>query len=550
MASPIIVLDQPSQLRSLFSKFDEIKHPIISEFTASIPEKFADAVGYIGSRKAFADNNIIHNRAMLKSFIEKFHREAGTITTGIENSIALLDDPTTQILVSTHQPNLFAYGGVFKKIALLENLKNTVEKSDKSKKILNLFLIVDHDFIDESWIRLAQLPSMQHSSGVMELRFPISESKRWHMVCNIPSPAHIVIENWKRQVKSRINKCTIDIDKKLLVSNVEQFWRHVEISYSRAKSYADLNSFIMSRIVNEEWKYSTLFVRLSEISSVFENGFEFLISNFSTYSDALRRTESIFLRHNIDTGVSSTSHLQAPVWVHCGCGSKASARIAKDAGRLTITGPCISCKKELELNLGSLTRLDLNKAVNHLSPRAIPIPLLLSRELGVSCYASGTGGIGYLIDGSVVSKKLGLQLPLVLVWPSRDIYEGIGQREALRSMHTMKIDSINEYIQNLARLNAEYAERMRPLLKARTEKIKAGEPVKDLLAELFKLKEEQRKIRLQLNIAEKIRNAVNLSPCIIDYAINFGIDKVERNWRNHLLEKGDFGSPVFFYQST
>ena len=42
-----------------------------------------------------------------------------------------------------------------------------------NKKIVNLFLIVDHDFMD-GWIRLALLPSVKHSLGRLELRLPVS----------------------------------------------------------------------------------------------------------------------------------------------------------------------------------------------------------------------------------------------------------------------------------------------------------------------------------------------------------------------------------------
>ena len=546
MSSPLAVVGHAPEMKALFAKFDQINDPLVSAFTASIPERFADAVGRIESRKTIASDFVLRNRAALAAFVRKFHLEAGTLAARVESGIALLDDPTTQILVSTHQPNLFAYGGIFKKIVLLETLKNSVEKLDRNSKIVNLFLIVDHDFVDESWIRLAQLPSMQHSFGVMELRLPVSESKRWQMVCNMPVPGQAVLSSWKRQLKSWIKNSSSDADKKVLNGNLEQFWQQVQASHLRAKSYADLNSFLMSKIVNETWDYRTLFVRLSEISPVFENGFTFLISNFGIYSDALRRTERMFMNHNIDTGVSSSSHLHAPVWVHCKCGSKASAKIAKGNNEIVLSGSCMSCKKELELSLGSPDNLDLAKAIHDLSPRAIPITLLLSRDLGISCYASGTGGVGYLIDGSVVSKRLGIELPLVLVWPSRDIYQGIGQAEALASMQTMEIKDVDLHLQTLGRQNEGYEERIRPLLAERSEKIRAGEPVDKLLAQLFSLKEEQRKVRRQISMAEKIRNAASLSPCIVDYAVNFGMAEAEKRWRNHLVENGNLASPVIF----
>lgn len=543
MSGPLAIVDKAPQVRALFAKFSKVKDPVVSEFTESIPEKFVDAVDSVQSQKFLASDFVLRNRVMLKSFINNFHMQAGTLTEKVKSSIGLLDDPAAKIVVSTHQPNLFAYGGVFKKIVLLETLKNVAEEGDRNTRIVNLFLVVDHDFVDESWVRLAQLPSMQHSSGIMELRMPVSESKRWQRVSHMPVPSQTIVDGWKRQVKSWIRKGAGHANRDILLDNLEQLWQYVEACHARAKSYADLNSFLMSRIVNETWDYSTLFVRLSETSTVFEDGFTFLLSNAGIYSDALRQTESMFMSRGIDTGVSSSSHLQAPLWVHCSCGSKASAKISKKGSDLTLTGPCMSCKKEIELGLGHPDNLDIAKVVDQLSPRAIPIPLLLARDLGVSCYASGTGGLGYLVDGSYVSKKLGLSMPLVLVWPSRDAYRGIGQAEAIANMPA---EDINLHLKSLEKQNREYEEKIRPLLLQKAERAKSGEPIDGLLSQIFKLKESQRGIRRQISIAEKIKNAIALSPCFIDYAVNFGMAGTERTWRSHLISNGSLASPVIF----
>ena len=127
MSEPLAVVDKSPQVEALFAKFDKVNDPLVSEFTRSVPEKFADAVERVASKKILASDFVLRNRVMLKSFIRKFHLEAGTLTDKVGESIELLDDPTTKIAVSTHQPNLFAYGGVFKKIVMLETLKRAIE---------------------------------------------------------------------------------------------------------------------------------------------------------------------------------------------------------------------------------------------------------------------------------------------------------------------------------------------------------------------------------------------------------------------------------------
>ena len=59
--------------------------------------------------------------------------------------------------------------------------------------------------------------------------------------------------------------------------------------------------------------------------------------------------------------------------------------------QIILKGTCLSCKSDLQINLGNTHTLELLKeehVLRQLSPRAIPILLLLSRDLGVTCYAS------------------------------------------------------------------------------------------------------------------------------------------------------------------
>ncbi|MFL6395790.1 MAG: hypothetical protein ACJ706_01340, partial [Nitrososphaeraceae archaeon] len=440
-------------VKSSFLKYERVNNPIVSEFISSIPTSFVDIVNNMYAYpSSYTNDFILNNRIKLQKFIRKFHLDADTMSVGVSNKITLLSDPRTKLLVSIHQPNLFAYSGVFKKIVLLQAVKDLIEKQKEekspSKKIVNFFLIVDHDFIEDMWIRIAQLPSVKHSLGRLELRSPVSNSKRWQMVCNMPPPGRTVLDQWKKQIIFWIKKnsssyvVSSSSNKLRLLDNFDQFWSEVELSYQKARSYSDFNSFLMSQIVNKVWGYDTLFVRLTDISSVFEDGFKYLISNFNIYSDALRKAESMFLRHGIDTGVSSSSYLNAPVWVHCKCGSKAPVKIydrqAFGGGiqgqEILLKGICISCKNDICVNLGKKYAMDLLKeeVIHRLSPRAIPILLLLSRNLGIACYASGTGGsMDYAVVGSMVFKALSVNTMPTVIWSSKDTYYGIGQLEAL-----------------------------------------------------------------------------------------------------------------------
>jgi len=544
-------LGRTLQVRSLLSKYENVGEPVISDYISSIPENLSDAVDKILPHTQAANDFILNNRCKLQIFIDKFHREAGTMTAGVTNKLRLLTDPKTQIFVSIHQPNLFAYGGVFKKIVLLQTLMRAVEERESHSKIVNFFLIVDHDFMDDTYIRLAELPSIRHSDGRLELRMPVSESKRWQLVCNMPLPGRTVVDRWRMQIFSWVRNSFSSkyskSDKSMILNNFEHFWRKVEESYSRSKSYSDFNSFLMSQLVNAEWGYDTLFVRLSEISTVFEGGFKYLISNFMKYSDVLSKAENMFLRCGIDTGVSPSSYLNAPLWLHCRCGSKASARLYKDQqDQVSLAGTCISCKEALEVNLGNRNEMNIsNDMLQGLSPRAIPILLLLSRDLGISCYASGTGGsIGYTMVGAMVFKELSIKMPVTLVWAAIDVYHGIGQAQALELLPLSKKADIANYLDILKRRNLNYKNKIDPLIVERTRLRRAGKSMDSVLLDLDKLKKEQRKIRLLIKVAEKVKNAIETKPSIIDYAINFGVANTEALWRRNLLKNDNLAASL------
>jgi hypothetical protein len=542
----MVMRDKSSIISPLFSKAELANKPEVFDLIKSLPQTFREAEKLLSSNDSEVDDNILQNRTRLATYIHKFHSEADTLDDNIRKQWALLNDPATKLLVSTHQPNLFAYGGIFKKVLLLETLKTTIE-NHKQGKIINLFVVIDHDFIDEIWMRRAQLPSFHHSSGLLQLRFSVNPSKMWQMVCNIPRPGETLLYNWKREIISWIKKSSSSQShQEKMLDNLNRFWELVEIAYSKARTYSDFNSFLMSRIINNTWGYSTLFVRLSEISQVLTNGFEFLISNMRTYTDVLRKTEQVLLSQGIHSGVSPTSFNKAPSWLHCKCGSKAPISLYTE-GKSSLKGYCVSCRNELALDLYDASKPDLTKVVSHLSPRAIAIPLLLSRDLQISCYCSGKGGLGYLIDASVISRHLGIRWPLIVVWGSKDVYYGMAQNQALNAIQ-MEISYAERHLQELHSKNNEYARKILALVIKRKKLANANSSLHSILEDLFKLKEEQRRIRRKIEIIEKATKIFSLSPCIVDYAVNFGMVDTEKEWRRHLLGNGDLSSPVYFNQ--
>jgi hypothetical protein len=45
-------------------------------------------------------------------------------------------------------------------------------------------------------------------------------------------------------------------------------------------------------------------------------------------------------------------------------------------------------------------------------------------------------------------------------------------------------------------------------------------------------------------MTKKVKNAVNMSPCFVDYAVNFGLANTEIQWRENLLSNNNLASPL------
>lgn len=547
-SNTVATIDGDSKFNAIFSKYLNSSDSDISKFVESIPSTFKDAIRSLDAEPATIDNEFVRsNRNNLKAVATRFHNKAGTLDEKIKNQIDALDNEKLKIIVGIHQPNLFAFSGVFKKIVLLQELANHIKKIDSTT--IPLFLIVDHDFMGDKWMHIAKLPNVRSSSGVLDLRYPINESTRWKISSKTEPPTRSLIRDWEDQIYNWI-KNSKNLSKheiKSLYSKYKEFWNIVEESISIADSYSEFNSIIMSKIANTIWGYNILFVNLSDMSTVFKRGYNYLLSENDTYLESLDKSEAFFRARGIYTGVSANLNKHSPLWLHCNCGSKASSKIRYDDNNgATLIGKCISCKKNLSLFIGKKDNASIQEdKLCTVSPRAIPILLLLSRELSIAGYISGTGGsIGYTLVGKKVFDDLKVKLPTMVLWAGTDIYTGFAQKEASKYLSDNNITNIPNFVIEIDKKYNDLRNKIEPIISKRNMVYNDKEKLEKLLKELFTYKEEQRKIKeLQRNV-QKSRNALKLKPCIIDYAVNIGIKQIEYEWSNKLVNNDDLTKPV------
>ena len=528
------------------------------------------AAFYKENKQKINSENIRKKRAGLCSFIEAFHKDCGTLTPGVRRRISDLRDGNCVFLMTAHQPNLFAYSGVLRKATLSFVLAKRLQER-LEVPVVSFFGIADQDFTDDRWVRTAELPAVKRKGGVLTLGVEFAEKM---MLNKVPRPSKDLMDCWKLSVENWLNDAINSVDsfckghdlprlgseRLVLHRNFESFWKLVEDAYEHSMRYSDFNAFLMSKIINDVWRYDTLFSRFSECQQVLASEFAFLLSRFADYSRALKDVIGRHAEMEVGGGVSSQEPELAPFWYHCDCGSKLRLFLKEQEGSLVGCGDCVGCKRSFKLGFGAADCPDVAGVASRISARAIPMTLVFFKGLGVSCYVGGVGGKEYLVQARFVADKLGIALPPTAVWRPHDTYAGIGQLEALLELKRMCADlGVGDLSGAVDVLKSRLAEAQRCLDKLEASK---GGIMEELRGhpEDEKLKEEIKRISLsqtevkrssnlsvinhELKILENIPVVLNLIPSIIDYAVNVGLKETSDQWTRYLNENGDLSSDV------
>jgi hypothetical protein len=504
-------------------------------------------------------------RAKLSGFAEAFHKDCGTLTPFVQKRLEDLRNGKCLILMTAHQPNFFAYGGVLRKATLNFVLAKTLEEALKVP-VVSFFGIADQDFTDDRWVKSALLPDVERRGGMLELRFDLPEKL---MLNKVAKPSRQILNGWRTEIEKWFN-CKLgsierfsksfglefDWSDNRLAENFEEFWKIVDDAYGRAEVFSDFNAFVMSKVINEAWGYDTLFSRFSECQQIFEDEFCFLLSHFEKYSQYTK--EAIVDVGNPEEGVYEREYDTIPFWYHCDCGSKARLTAEYQDGFLVGSGECLRCGRKYKMKFGLDNEYSLSGIASRISARSLSMPLIFFNGLKVGCYVGGVGGKEYLCQASLVAKNMGMSFPPVVIWRPKDVYFGVGQLEALMMFRRLsssfdfsqlptakaaledKITSVQEHVDRLELCKKELAK------DTRIRKEDVIEKVKELSSEQNRIRKEASfsLMARDLKLLENINAVMSLHPCIVDYAVNVGLKDTSEQWMAFLEENGTFSSDV------
>jgi hypothetical protein len=555
---PHSILDLNVKTAFCYETFQELVEACVRYYHNSL-EEAADA------------DEVAERRHQLAFWVRKFYEESGTLSSSVEESLDKLEDPRCLLVVTAHQPNLFAYGGVLRKAVLAHVLANKLSTS-LSLPVVSFFGIADQDFTDDRWVRTAQLPDVERRAGVLELR---AAPQPRMMLNKVPKPSTQVLESWKNSVRSwvlakstSINKFCRENNLGSLADNVDfminfdSFWKIVEESYSHATSYSDFSGFLMSRVVNDVWGCNTLFARFSECQQIFGREFAFILSNFDRYSASVG--ETVHSAECQASGAYEREPVTIPFWIHCDCGSKARLMAEWKDERLFGLGKCVGCGRDYEFDFNSGSQACLSKIVSDISARSLPLPLILFKGLRPCSYIGGAGGREYLRQARHVARKLEVDFPPVAIWRPRDRYRGLGQLDALIVFRRLSGSfDLARYVETESRLKKTISAVQESISRLDEEKESAKRGMnafsetedqkKQKIKAIKAISIQQMRARAKANFSglvrslgllENVKKVMDVYPSMIDYAVNIGLGNVGDQWVQFLEKDGSLVSDV------
>jgi hypothetical protein len=311
--------------------------------------------------------------------------------------------------------------------------------------------------------------------------------------------------------------------------------------------YSDFGGFLISEIVNGIWGYDTVFSRFSECQQIFQTETETFLKRFEEYSSSLKNVLGLF-----KDGAFQEESATLPFWYHCDCGSKIRLTALRNSDSLKGCGSCVSCGRGVEFHF-NFAHSDLPKIMDRLSFRSVAMPLVFSEGLNLSCFVGGLGGIEYLNEAKYIAQRMNTAFPPIVVWRPRETYQGLGQLAARLVFHNV---SGSCDLSLLATTRSELEAKVQKVkervagLELQKKEISSKAMAKNgrTIERLVTISAEQNEIRRTSNFSVACRDLKLLSnveavrdlqPCLIDYAINLGLESTSQQWVKFLVNVGD-----------
>jgi hypothetical protein len=197
----------------------------------------------------------------------KFHREADTLTPGVEAALDRLGRGCPLLRVS-HQPNTLAGLNTLEPLLALTEIGHIAAPATGSESPAILFLIVDYDSASDQRFRQALLPSPD-GHRVSTLADAVPRGLRRQIAASVPPVGAATLTEWRdlfmktvtawAERTSAINLATVD--PREAVELGAMLMDLVKDAMNTAPTLTEANATLISKLCNEVWGLDAIFVR-------------------------------------------------------------------------------------------------------------------------------------------------------------------------------------------------------------------------------------------------------------------------------------------------
>ncbi|WP_139203735.1 hypothetical protein [Halorientalis persicus] len=362
------------------------------------------------------------SRIDLSNIIKRFHTRAGTLTKTVSEELSAFE-AGAQILRVAHQPNFLPYRGLMGQFVLLNTTAKELQMQDTGN-VTQLYFIVDHDTARNYRFRTAHFPDPTQNEGVAPISVTELINRKDTVMTAIDAPSSDTVNKWVKNIgdyatvhNSKLAPShPLGIHPDTIDQRKEQLQTLLQTAQECARSMAEFNAIVLSRIVNGWWNLPTLFLPLSECRSLLRPHYQYMLRRWGKIRELAASTIELFEGKGFAFSTNLKARLdKVPFWYICpSCQSRNP--VNNKSGNLDIESECCGCGVHLSRSFGTWTAPDLGAELDQITPRTILDDLLDMIGFNID------GGVGYQssLEHVIIAHSLATQLgwtpPPELYW--------------------------------------------------------------------------------------------------------------------------------------
>lgn len=362
------------------------------------------------------------DRATLASISSKFHEKAGTLTEQVRSNLEGIACGNYLLLIP-HQPNIFTSLGTLCPFIFLDSLATIIEDI-YSIPTAQVYLIVDYDDCADRRFRTANFPDVTRKNGVFSLTGNVPRHVHGAPMWTVTKPSQNLLDNLLNQIQNSVEQqlaiirkagiCRYYLDYRDRVrANIDRVSAIAREAYQLASTYAEFNSFFVSKIVNQCWNQRISFVPGHELQTHLAPAKKWIFEHASQIQDQIIQARSEIIQCGYKCSLNQSQDSETHLWYYC---KECQRRFAtRTDGNLWLVDS--ECKNSLDcIKPRTINKANLSSIGDRLLPKVVAdnlIDIISLNKIGGSGYI---GQAEHLLISNNVASTLGLQPPPQLIF--------------------------------------------------------------------------------------------------------------------------------------